>query len=212
MLRHDNDGCYLWVGGVDFPLKRKCKICKKPAAFITTFNWARCSDVDCGVEIYKLIRAKEAEIREKNKKKEIRKRKEKLNDSDISYWTKKAQVQFNKYIRIRDKDEPCISCGLPPYDRSKLTGGYWQAGHYRSTGAAPELRFEPDNCHKQCPSCNNHKSGNIVDYRINLVKKIGHDRIEWLEGPHKPKRFRVEDLKEIERYWKDQVKNVSRET
>jgi hypothetical protein len=34
-------------------------------------------------------------------------------------------------------------------------------------------------------------------YRENLIAKIGLERVEWLEGPHEPKRYRIEDLKEI---------------
>lgn len=105
-------------------------------------------------------------------------------------WLKEAQNAFNRYIRLRDSNEPCISCG-------RYHDGQYHAGHYRTVGANPELRFEELNTHKQCAPCNNHKSGNIVEYRINLVKKIGEKALEWLEGPHEPKKYTIEDLKEI---------------
>jgi hypothetical protein len=40
-----------------------------------------------------------------------------------------------------------------------------------------------------------HKSGDIVNYRIELVKRIGADKVDWLEGPHEAKRYTIEDLK-----------------
>jgi hypothetical protein len=40
-------------------------------------------------------------------------------------------------------------------------------------------------------------SGNLINYRINLAKKIGVDLVEWLEGPHEPKKYTIEQLREI---------------
>lgn len=105
-------------------------------------------------------------------------------------WMREAQTAFNKYIRLRDHAEPCISC-------QRHHKGQYHAGHYRSVGGNPELRFEELNCHKQDSVCNNHRSGNLIDYRINLIKKIGLDKVEWLEGPHEPKKYTIEDIKAI---------------
>ena len=70
-----------------------------------------------------------------------------------------------------------------------------------STGARPELRFEPLNVNKQCSACNNHLSGNIVEYRKALINKIGLEHLEWLEGPHEPKKYTVDDLREIKQHY-----------
>ena len=110
-------------------------------------------------------------------------------------WIKEAQVAFNRYVRLRDAGKPCICCGRPL--EGGAVGGGFDAGHYRSVGSSPELRFEPLNVHKQCAPCNNHKSGNVVEYRISLVKRIGLDNVEWLEGPHEPKRYTIEDVKAL---------------
>jgi hypothetical protein len=80
--------------------------------------------------------------------------------------------------------------------------GQIHAGHYRSVGAHPELRFEPDNCHAQCAQCNNFKSGNLTEYRANLIKKIGLQRVEWLEGPQEKRKFSIEELKELLTHYK----------
>jgi len=101
-----------------------------------------------------------------------------------------AQKAFNRYIRARDHDEPCISCGT----RNPLI--QYCAGHYFTVGGHPELRFEELNVHKQCnKNCNMELSGNIAAYRVNLVKKIGEPLMAWLEGPHQAKNYIIEDIK-----------------
>jgi hypothetical protein len=117
---------------------------------------------------------------------------------------KLAQQSFNFFIRKRDKDLPCISCG-------RYHQGQWHAGHYLTTGARPELRFEPLNCHKQCAPCNNHLSGNIALYRQGLILRIGKSELEWLEGPHPSRKYSIEDLKEIIRIYKLAAKDLETE-
>ena len=36
-----------------------------------------------------------------------------------------------------------------------------------------------------------------MDYRINLVKRIGQEAVDWLEGPHEPCKYTIQDLIEI---------------
>ena len=107
-----------------------------------------------------------------------------------SQWIKEAQTAFNAWVRVRDADQPCISCG-------RHHAGQYHAGHYLSTGAHPELRFTETNVHKQCQPCNTHLHGNLVLYRVALIKKVGIEEVEWLEGPHEPARWTAEDLREI---------------
>lgn len=111
-------------------------------------------------------------------------------------WLKEAQQAFNAWIRERDADLPCVSCGELP-SGAGARGGVWDCGHYRSTGANPELRFEPLNAHKQCKKCNQHLSGNVVNYRIELERRIGAEKLAWLEGPHEPTKWTAEELKAI---------------
>lgn len=125
---------------------------------------------------------------DKERRAETRAKKESLRPR--SWYLKEAQKWFNKYIRLRDGAEPCISC-------RRFHDGQYHAGHYRTVAAAPMLRFHEDNCHKQCAPCNNHLSGNLTQYRINLVAKIGLERVEWLEGPHEPAKYTIGDLVEI---------------
>lgn len=40
------------------------------------------------------------------------------------------------------------------------------------------------------------------------VKRIGKDRVEWLEGPHDPKKYTIDDLKKIKQEYKDKLKQL----
>jgi len=100
-----------------------------------------------------------------------RAKKDKLSAVGTASLKVKAQKVFNSWIRNRDKDKGCISCGA----------GVDQAGHFYSAGKFNALRFDEDNCHGQCLRCNYFLSGNLLNYREGLIKKIGKERFEKLE-------------------------------
>lgn len=163
--------------------QKKCKHCGEKFTPRNSLHVA-CS-MDCALALG----------RERLEKKEAKEHRAKLrrmkeNAKTLSQLAREAQTEFNRYIRERDYAEPCISCG-------RHHTGQYHAGHYRSVGACPELRFEELNVHKQCAPCNNHKSGNVIEYRINLVTRIGIENVEWLEGPHDPKKYTREELREL---------------
>lgn len=85
---------------------------------------------------------------------------------------KKAQDTFNSYIRARDNDKGCISCG-----RSIQV-----AGHYFSQGHYPALQFNEVNVNAQCTRCNRHLHGNLIHYRSGLVKRYGEQKVLLLEA------------------------------
>jgi len=114
-------------------------------------------------------------------------------------WLKEAQIEFNRYIRERDSALPCISCG-------RFHAGSYDAGHYRSIGAAPQLRFHEDNCWKQCVPCNQHKSGNSVEYRIRLVERIGVERVEALERDNSVRKYTIEEAQAIKAEYRAKLK------
>jgi hypothetical protein len=162
------------------------------------------------------LRAKREKERLKITNREFKQRKEAL--LTVSDWTKRAQVEFNSYIRERDVKDVCISCGRNDLEVGfNGVGGKWDAGHFRSRGAAPELRFNELNCHKQCKSCNGgsgkyaRKSATVADeYRHRLIAKIGLDEVEWLEGPHEPPRYRIDDLKLIRDEYRRKLRELKK--
>ena len=175
-------------------MPKKCRICKKPESeweYKYSTTQVVCS-VQCAVE----------KTKQDNKKawnKEKTERKEKLKS--LSDHLAEVQKACNAYIRKRDEGHLCISCQKPPKKKN--------AGHYKSVGSHPELRFEEDNIHLQCEYCNTYLSGNQINYRENLIKKIGLERVEWLEGPHKPKKYTIERAKELKKEFKEKLKNIS---
>ncbi len=143
-----------------------------------------------------MVRAKQATDRksfEQRERREIKVRKEKLKSR--GEHMKDAQVAFNAYIRARDQaaGHACISSGRP----LDWSGNQTDAGHYRSTGAAPHLRFDERNCHAQSKQDNRFLSGNAVDYRVGLIARIGLAQVESLEADQSVRKYTVEDLKAI---------------
>ena len=187
-------------------MTKKCKNCKEPIVnpYTTIQTW--CSST-CAIALARKKQAKDNNVKAKLERKAHRAAKERLKTKGD--WLREAQTEFNKFIRLRDKSEPCICCGCVTNDDNLLTGSRWDAGHYLSVGARPNLRFNEDNCHKQSVKCNRHLSGNAAAYRIGLVKKIGLERVELLEFDHKPKRYTIDDLKEIKKTYKQKTKELS---
>lgn len=143
--------------------------------------------------------AKRQRMAAKVERAETRKRKEAVKSPAM--LRKEVERVFNEFIRLRDADLPCISCG-------RHHQGQWHAGHYLSVGAHPELRFSERNVHKQCAPCNNYLSGNIVKYRIGLVNRIGLEAVEWLEGPHPRAKWTEDELRAIRDEYKEKVKEL----
>lgn len=140
---------------------------------------------------------------EQRERREIKERKSKVKLR--AEYMQEAQDAFNAWIRERDAGQPCISCDT-------TADVQFCAGHYRTVGACPELRFEPLNVHRQCNrNCNMGRSGNIVEYRIRLVKKIGAEAVAWLEGPHEPKKYTIEDLQEIKARYRALLRQLQKE-
>jgi hypothetical protein len=181
------------------------KKCKNPECGISfppqRLGQAVCSP-KCGLAIKHVNQDKARKSLAEISRKEIKVRKEKLKSR--AEHLKDTQTAFNAWVRERDAELPCISCG-------RHHQGKYDAGHYRTVGSNPALRFEPLNCHRQCSPCNTHKSGDIVNYRIELVKRIGADKVDWLEGPHEPKRYTIEDLKNIKADYLAKTKELKRE-
>ncbi len=115
---------------------------------------------------------------------------------------KEAQKTFNKYIRLRDKDLPCISCGA-----TQATA--WHAGHYWAQGMNGALRYEPLNVNLQCAGCNVWKHGNLLNYRFGLINKIGEDLVDWLDEHHTEiKKWGREELESIISEYKEKIKEL----
>lgn len=179
----------------------KCPICKQPAT--QRFGLK----LFCGYEhAAEWAKAQQDKRKAKEKIEARRKDREKLKSLKTrSEWLKEAQAVFNKYIRMRDTELPCISCGHPN-DNSRQ----FHASHYKSVGGNPALRFDEANCHAACSICNNYLSGNLVPYRVELIKKIGQAEVDRLEGPQQPLKLTVDEIQELIKDYKAKCKALTR--
>lgn len=171
----------------------RCKNCKNKFEPVR-FNQKYCLEAEC-VRVWV----------ESEKAKQWKKTKQKMQQEleTIQDYIKMTQIIFNKFIRIRDKGQPCISCGAK-------AGSYTiTAGHYfPSTNKS--VTFNEDNLHGQCwYNCNSSKSGNLAEYRLGLIERIGLERLEQLElESRKTKKWTKEELKEIMLIYKQKISEL----
>lgn len=180
----------------------KCKVCKGEYEKTISSMQKVCSP-GCALALNELNKSKVKAKDEKAFKAETRRLKAMIKPR--GKWLAEAQQAFNKWVRLSQADQPCISCG-------QSTGCKVNAGHYLSVGAHPELRFNEDNVHLQCEKCNCFLSGNQVKYRARLIDKIGIERVEKLEGPQPKVKLTIEDIKAIKEDYKARVKGLENET
>ncbi|HAH9785240.1 TPA: recombination protein NinG [Escherichia coli] len=146
-------------------------------------------------------RKESAKQRATEKKERAAWRQRKAAVKPLKHWEDLTQRVVNDYIRERDHDLPCISCGT--FDTVQ-----WDAGHYRTTAAAPQLRFDERNIHKQCVVCNQHKSGNLVPYRVELINRIGQEAVDEIESNHNRHRWTIEECKAIKAEYQQKLKDL----
>ncbi len=146
--------------------------------------------------------AQNREKARKAQKKRDRERKEAIKT--LSDHKADTQRLFNNFIRIRDAYKPCVSCGQSAYK------GQRHASHYRTRAAAPQLSFNFLAVHASCAQCNNHKSGNIGEYRIELIRRIGEQRVLEIEHNNEPANFTVEYLKRFQKILRRRIKHYRR--
>jgi len=184
--------------------QKTCKACG--GKFRPSLSTQKACSVKCALDLAPANHDKARKAIAQRERSEIKVRKEKLKTR--ADHMREAQALFNEFIRLRDAGQPCISCDSLPSDHDLITGSRWDAGHYRSVGACPELRFEPLNVHRQCVKCNRNLSGNAVEYRIRLVHRIGADQVAFLEGPHQARKYTIEDLKAIKAECRAKIKQL----
>lgn len=189
---------------------KKCKACRKP--FVPSSAWqTHCRSEACALAAVDEAMGKRLKTQRRETQQERKadraKRESLLTRSD---WVKKAQAAFNAFVRARDAGKPCISCGTHG-GADALTGGYWDCGHFRSTGAAPHLRLVEANAHRQCKRCNWQLAGNAVAYRVGLIQRIGLAAVEQLEADQEPRRHSIAELQELAKHYRAEVRRLERE-
>jgi hypothetical protein len=188
-------------------MQRKEKKCQNPnckVMYLPYRSTQKVCSLDCAIVLASLSREKETNKKKKEAEATWRKRKKELKAADMTVtdWVQKVQKVFNSYIRERDKGGLCISCRRP------LVGKY-DAGHYYNANNHYSVRFDPRNVSGQCVQCNRDLNGNLIEYGVNLEKKIGTFQMEELRKIAKDTRkYTVPELKDLEIYWKRELKDL----
>lgn len=181
---------------------KTCKWCKEKFTPVRTLM-SVCSP-KCAIE---KAQAKVKKDLSEKESKDWKQRKSTLKEATktLTNYKNEAREVFQKWIRLRDKDLPCISCG-------KIADRY-DGGHYFKAELYSGLVFFEDNVHKQCSMyCNKEMHGNEANYRIGLVKKIGEERVKWLEENKDRLRnykYTKDQLIEIKKHYKEEIKKLS---
>ena len=187
----------------------KPKTCKKPdcgASFVPQrLGQAVCSP-KCGLAIKDVHLEKARKSLDQVGRADIKVRKEALKSRGDHM--REAQQAFNEYIRTRDQAAGhfCISSGKP----LDWSGNAVDAGHYRSVGSAPHLRFDERNCHAQSKQDNRFLSGNAVDYRIGLIARIGQEAVDALEADQSVRKYTVDEIKAIKVEYRAKTRELKR--
>ena len=175
--------------------RKKCRNCKeyfRPERTLQHY----CLEPECVKAWVKSEKEKEWKLKKKKLKDELKTSKD---------WMNEAQKVFNKYINLRDKGLPCVSCGV------SLEGKKVNASHFYSAGGHFNVRFNEDNVHSSCIKCNMYLSGNLEQYGRRLPERIGHERFEALKKrANETANYSVEELKEIIKEYKQKINNLEK--
>jgi len=204
--------------------KHKCKNCPTRSidAIKIGLSYFCNNDFKCATEWSKneakkkqdkLRKAKVREVKTREKESRKKYREDKARIKATSKLIAEAQQAVNLYVRLRDYWRPCCSCGAPKkqieVEQGYRAGGCWDAGHFRSRGAAGQLRFNLLNNHKQCKCCNGGERKNAgkaesvrAGYEAFMVDRYGLEKMKQLKYDnsidlHKNDRERLVRIKTI---------------
>lgn len=191
--------------------KKKCRECGDLFQPFKTTDPV-CS-VGCAIAYAKKTNARKrkqvSEELQRQVRKDVREMKERIKT--YGQWLQELQVIFNRHIRIRDKGKPCISCDKALIQNPTAWKAQYDAGHFYSVGAYPNLRFNEDNVHGQCVRCNRDLHSNNTEYSIRLPERIGVDRfIELKSIRHKePLKLSIPEIKELKSHYRKLIRSMA---
>ena len=181
--------------------QKKCRECKE--LFWPESSWQVICSFKCGIKQLKKTKDKRLVKKKKAFNAETRRRKDAIKTK--SQWLNELQTVINKYVRIRDKGKPCISCDKPDNGQHQR-----HASHFKSVGSNTALRFNLWNIHAGCSKCNNHLSGNIGEYMPKLINKIGQEKYDWLLTQNQVVRYEIDYIKRFKRVFSKKIRMIER--
>lgn len=164
--------------------------------------------------------AKRVRMQAKVERAETRRRKEAAKTPSEVRAEAKVAIQGARRLEELAKGRGCMSCKRSQEEVQAgpwRPGGYWDGGHFKSKGAFPELALEPLNIWLQCKSCNAGsgkyaRKGYTVSkaFEENLIEAEGQDLVDWLNGPHEPKHYEMDELVAIRDHYRAKIKELKK--
>ena len=176
-------------------LTRLCKHCKKEFVKTKPLQYL-CSSV-CAIARVKELKKKDFLSGCAKEKKEFY-----AKHKSATWYINDARVTFQLFIRLRDKNLACISCG-------STTSQIWDAGHFYKAEVYTGLIFDERNCHKQCRKCNHFEGGNELHYREDLIARYGVEyvkKIELIKDKLREYKYSKAELIDIKENYKQKIK------
>ncbi len=180
---------------------KKCKVC--PSMFTPSRMGQKVCGALCALTFARSVRAKDEKREAIRDRRETKVKLEKFKT--IAILIAAAQVPFNAFIRLRDKDKGCFVCGRPFKD---VPGQVQHAGHVRSRGAAGHLRFNEDNCMGECEGCNGPHGAKPHEIKAGAIARIGQERFDALEADNTPHKWTREELISIKTTYAAKVREM----
>jgi hypothetical protein len=176
-----------------------------------TFKPTRQMQVMCGgacaLSHVAWLNAKKAEKAAKDDRKATR---EKLDGmKKLGELRAEAQQAFNRYIRLRDQGKPCICCGEPLGD--PRYGGAFDAGHFLSRGAHPNLAFDERNVNAQRKGCNRPGGTTKAKFTAGMIARYGAAVVDELEADQTPCQYRHDDYRQIKATYRAKARELEKE-
>lgn len=127
----------------------------------------------------------------------------------IRQLVKIADRWFSQYVRLKAATGTgfctCCTCGTIKFWK-KIDAGHWINRDKYGT------RYELNNCHPQCVSCNRFKSGRGAEYSDFIINNYGRDEFDWLIKLSRTQNtLTKDDLKNIIELCKKGVKLLRKE-
>lgn len=184
---------------------RKCRQCK--AVFTPARSLQAVCSPACAAEHARKLAAQKQARAAKVERKSLAERKAKLKTR--REWIAEAQVAVNRVARLRDllAGHGCISCGARPQQKF---GGTFDAGHYRSVGSAPHMRYYLPAIRGQCVRCNRDLGGSAVNFRKGLIERIGINRVEEIESMQWTAKWDIEYLQRLKKVMNKKARRLEK--
>lgn len=183
------------------PKRKRCKECNK--LFTPTRDLQPCCSYLCELAYIDSNLNSLVADGKKNRAKENSQAKRKVRINQKGGLKETAQKTVNKYIRLRDQLEPCISCG-------KHEALQWDAGHFKNVHGHPQIRYYTLNIWKQCSYCNDQLRSNPAEYERSLIKKLGLEKVEEIKQNISVKKYSVEYLQRLTKVFRKKIRLYER--